>query len=75
MDFQTTFIIVLSAAAIFAASLYLGHKAEPLTKLSYVPWTAIQFVALLAIIVFGAHLYSEWRGVPLMGTRNPLRGL
>jgi uncharacterized membrane protein len=75
MDFQTTLIIVLAAVTVFAASLYLARKAEPLTKLSYVPWTAIQFISLLMIIVFGAHLYSEWRGVPLMGTRNPLRGL
>lgn len=75
MDFDTTLIVTSVAAAIFALSLYLGRKAEPLTKLSYVPWTAIQFTSLLAVIVFGAHLFSEWRGVPLVGTRNPLRGL
>ncbi|MGD1955405.1 MAG: hypothetical protein ACFBZ9_09255 [Sphingomonadales bacterium] len=75
MSFTLTAWLLGLAVVIFAGSLYFGRKAEPLTRLSYVPWTALQFTALVAIFVLGAHLFSEWRGEPLIGTRSPLRGL
>lgn len=75
MDFDTTLLWLIICAVILVISNVLGRKAEPLTMLSYIPWTGIQFTALVLMIVFGAHLYSEWRGVPLVGTRSPLRGL
>lgn len=75
MDFDTTLIALIVAVVVFVAANILGRKAEPLTRLSYIPWTGIQFTAMVAIFVLGAHLYSEWRGEPLIGTRNPLRGL
>jgi len=75
MDFERTLMLLIGSAVCFAVSLFLGKKAEPMTRLSYVPWTGIQFLCLLMIFVLGAHLFSEWRGTPLVGTRNPLRGL
>lgn len=74
MDFDTTLLWLIISAAVLVAANLLGRKAQPLTALSYIPWTGIQFTALVLLIVLGAHLYSEWRGVPLVGTRNPLRG-
>ncbi|MEM7569055.1 MAG: hypothetical protein AAF337_04600 [Pseudomonadota bacterium] len=75
MDFERTAWLFGFTLVVFALSLWLGRKAQPLTRLSYVPWTALQFTAVVALIVLGAHLYSEWRGEPLVGTRSPLRGL
>lgn len=75
MTFEVTAWLLGFALGVLGLSLWLARKAEPLTRLSYVPWTAIQFTAMVAIFVLGAHLYSEWRGEPLIGTRSPLRGL
>ncbi|MEM9878904.1 MAG: hypothetical protein AAF862_06465 [Pseudomonadota bacterium] len=75
MDIETTRIWLIAAVLCFAASLFLAKKAEPMTRLSYVPWTAIQFLSLLASIVLAAHFLAETRGAPFVGTRSPLRGL
>ncbi|MEO0412137.1 MAG: hypothetical protein AAF221_09905 [Pseudomonadota bacterium] len=75
MSFDVTAWLLGLFVTVLILALWLGRKAEPLTRLSYVPWVAIQFTAVVAIFVLGAHLYSEWRGEPLIGTRSPLRGL
>jgi hypothetical protein len=39
-------------------------------QLPLVPWTAVQYVALVVFILMTAHLVSIWSGHPLIGRRS-----
>lgn len=67
MSLNVTLIVLAAAAVVFAAANYLGRRPRELGKLNYIPYTGLQFVALVVMIIMLAHLVTLWTGVPLQG--------
>jgi hypothetical protein len=62
-----TLLVLLVAAAVFAFALWRQRKPKEDGVIRYVPYTGIQFVALLVVILAAAHLVTLWTGTPLVG--------
>ncbi|MFQ5955733.1 MAG: hypothetical protein ACE5JZ_11780 [Kiloniellales bacterium] len=70
MSLTATLSVLATAAAVFVvANLRSRRPAEPGTP-RLIPYGAIQFVALVTMVLMLAHLVSLLTGQPFTGRRN-----
>ena len=71
MSLELTLAILLGALATAALANWRERRPRELGRPPLVPYTAIQVVAVLVIIVMLAHLVSLLTGQPLQGRLSP----
>jgi len=70
MSETTTLIAFLIAAVLFVLAHWQARREREPGRLPLIPWTAVQFVALVGVVLLLAHLISIWSGHPLVGRRG-----
>jgi uncharacterized membrane protein YidH (DUF202 family) len=71
MSLGLTLVVLLAALAIAAYANWRERRPRDLGRPPLVPYTAIQLIAVVAIIVMLAHLVSLLTGQPLKGRSLP----
>jgi hypothetical protein len=69
MSLTVTLAILGGAFALFLFSTYKSRKPVEIGEVRLVPYTALQYVAIVVIVVMLAHVVSIWTGKPLEGRR------
>ena len=67
MDLTVTLVILGIAVVIAAVSNYKGRQPHEPGVIRWIPYTGLQFVALLVIVLMLAHLVTLLTGTPLVG--------
>ena len=67
MSLIPTLAILAAAALVFGWATYKGRQPYEPGKARYVPYLAVQFMAVLAIILMLGHLVSLLTGKPFTG--------
>ena len=67
MSLTSTLIVLLLALAVAGFANWRERRPRPLGHPPLVPYTAIQMVALVVVILMLAHLVSLLSGQPLTG--------
>jgi hypothetical protein len=67
MSLTATLAILAAAALVFGWATYKGRQPYEPGRARYVPYLAIQFVAVLAIILMAGHLVTLLTGKPFTG--------
>jgi len=62
-----TLLFFFGSAAVFLFALWRERQPKEDGVPRWIPYTGIQFVALLAMVLAGAHLVTLWTGTPLIG--------
>jgi hypothetical protein len=62
-----TLIILGVALVVFGLATYKARKPVEVGEVRLIPYTGIQFVALLVAILMLAHVISVLTGIPLLG--------
>jgi hypothetical protein len=62
-----TLLFLAGAVAVFAFAFWRERQPKEDGVIRWVPYTGIQFAAMLAIFLALAHLVSLWTGTPLIG--------
>lgn len=62
-----TLVVLVAAVMAFTVALWRERRPKQDGVVRWVPYTGIQFVALLVAILAAAHLVSLWTGTPLVG--------
>ncbi len=70
MDDTTSYALFAGALVLLVLSGWQARREHVPGKLPLVPWTALQYLALVASILLLAHLVSIWTGHPLVGRRG-----
>jgi hypothetical protein len=72
MDLSSTLIGLIAAAGVFAWANWRQRKERDNIpgEVSLLPLTLIQMAAVVAVVVFVAHLISLATGVPFQGRRS-----
>lgn len=73
MDLTPTLLVLLAAFGLAGLANWLERRPRPLGKPALVPYTAIQMVAAVVVILMLAHLVSLLSGQPLVGRLGPPR--
>ena len=71
MSLGLTLVVLLAALATAAYANWRERQPRDLGRPPLVPYTAIQLIAVLAVIVMLAHLVSLLTGQPLKGRGLP----
>lgn len=58
------------ALVLLVLSAWRARRPHVPGQLPLIPWTAVQYVALVVFILMLAHLVSIWSGHPLIGRRS-----
>jgi hypothetical protein len=67
MSLTVTLILLVAGIAVFAGANYMSRRPVIPGNPSLVPWTALQFVGLVVVILMLAHLVTLLSGTPLEG--------
>ena len=67
MGFGVTLALLAVAVAVFALATYLSRRPLPLGEVRLIPYTALQFIALLVAVLMLAHLITLVSGKPFVG--------
>ena len=67
MSLGLTIAILAAGFAIFSGANYMSRRPTEPGEPKLVPWTALQFLGLLVIILMLAHLVTLLSGTPLEG--------
>jgi hypothetical protein len=67
MSLAITLVVLVAAAVAFAVVTVLARRPTVPGQVRLVPLGALQFVALLIVIMMAAHLVSLLTGTPLNG--------
>ena len=67
MSFTVTTILLVMGVAVFAGANFMSRRPVEPGNPSLVPWTALQFVGLVVVILMLAHLVTLLSGTPLQG--------
>lgn len=70
MSDVTSYWLFGIALALLVFSAWRVRRPYLPGQLPLIPWTAVQYVALVATILMLAHLVSVWSGHPLIGRRS-----
>jgi uncharacterized membrane protein YidH (DUF202 family) len=71
MSLGLTLVVLLAALAIAAYANWRERRPRDLGRPPLVPYTAIQVIAVVAVIIMLAHLVSLLTGQPLKGRSLP----
>ena len=67
MDLTATLVILGFAVAVAAFANYKGRQPYEPGVTRWIPYTGLQFVALLVVVLMLAHLVTLLTGTPLVG--------
>lgn len=67
MSLAATIAALAAGGALFAAANYMSRRPVEPGNPSLVPWTALQFIGLVIVILMLAHLATLLTGTPLQG--------
>ena len=67
MSLAVTLAVLTFGGALFAGANYMSRKPAEAGNPHLVPWTGLQFVALVVIVLMLAHLVTLMTGTPLQG--------
>ncbi|MEX0697334.1 MAG: hypothetical protein WEB85_05740 [Dongiaceae bacterium] len=67
MSLAVTLVVLALAAAVFALANWRSRRPRPPGEVSLVPWTGVQFLAAVAIVLMLAHLVTLATGRPFAG--------
>jgi len=67
MDYPWTLALLLTGAAAFAGATWRARRAREVFEVPLVPYGAVQFVALVLVVVMLAHLVTLASGQPFAG--------
>jgi len=67
MSLAVTLVVLTLAAAVFGLANWRSRRPRPPGEVSLVPWTAVQFLAAVAILLMLAHLVTLMTGRPFAG--------
>lgn len=67
MTMTVTVSILIVSFAIAAFSNYKTRRPYEPGKLPWIPYTAVQFVAILVFVLMLGHLITLWTGTPFIG--------
>ena len=67
MTLPVTIALLIASLAIAAFSNYKTRQPYEPGRLPWIPYTALQFVAILVFVLMLAHLISLLTGTPLVG--------
>ena len=67
MDLTVTLVILGFAVAVAAFANYKGRQPHEPGVIRWIPYTGLQFVALLVVVLMLAHLVTLLTGTPLVG--------
>lgn len=66
-ELTETLLVLAAAAVLFSFAAWRERQPKEDGVIRWIPYTGIQFVALLIFILAAAHLVSLWTGTPLIG--------
>lgn len=67
MDYGLTLTLLGLAVVIFVFANIMSRRPPPLGEVRFVPYAALQFIALLLAVLMLAHLVSLATGKPFTG--------
>jgi predicted MFS family arabinose efflux permease len=67
MSFTVTIMLLVLGIAVFAGANFMSRRPVEPGNPSLIPWTALQFVGLVMVILMLAHLVTLLSGTPLQG--------
>ena len=67
MSFTVTIMLLVLGIAVFAGANFMSRRPAEPGNPSLIPWTALQFVGLVMVILMLAHLVTLLSGTPLQG--------
>ena len=65
MSFTVTIMLLVLGIAVFAGANFMSRRPVEPGNPSLIPWTALQFVGLVMVILMLAHLVTLLSGTPL----------
>ena len=67
MSLTVTLTLLAMGIAVFAGANFMSRRPVVPGNPSLIPWTALQFVGLVVVILMLAHLVTLLSGTPLEG--------
>jgi len=67
MGVVVTVVSLVASAVIAVAANILARRPLPFGEVRMIPYGAVQFIAMVAVVVLAAHLFSLLTGEPLKG--------
>lgn len=67
MSMTVTLLALAACLVLFAVANLLSRRPTKPGQPGLVPWTAVQFIAALGVILMLAHLVSLMTGIPFAG--------
>jgi len=67
MSLAVTLVVLALAGAVFGFANWRSRRPRAPGEVSLVPWTAVQFLAAVAVLLMLAHLVTLMTGRPFAG--------
>ena len=67
MSLAATLVVLVAAAVVFGFANWRSRRPRMPGEVSLVPWTGVQFLAAVAIVLMLAHLVTLLTGRPFAG--------
>jgi hypothetical protein len=70
MDETVSLSVLGAAVVLLVLAVWQNRRERQPGKLPLIPWTGVQYIAVVAIILIGIHLIGLWTGQDLKGRRG-----